>query len=913
MSGMLTSDYGDTAAALGGPAIPTPLGYVPASRMPKSDTPSVSDDPALDPEVRKRLLPKLSQNPTSGEIEVAAPKNSETNLTIARRQREMGENPSGDPSAKNPFSSAGGPDQIIDSTWVDLMKKYHPERVQGQSREQIIAMKYDPANVGMSHELATKYDEENARFLASNRIPPTPNNINLAYRAGPEGAKAIIMAAQTNPNALVKDVVPAMGTPGNNGAGNMTVGQIMANPYGRGPGGAEESDPRSRYVGAQGNAILAQMLADQEAGKARVAKLDRDYKPIEVPERPKPPDTDPLATFGTLAGVFATLAAGFSRTPAIAAMNGLAGAIHGAKEHDWELYKAQYDQFKTMSEYAFKAHDQHSADIRDALEMMSKNMAAGTAMMNATIALSQDDEMKKLHDRQKYVEMWKLQEERNKNKQETERKYPETLAALKLTAALENLKYQQEHGTPEQIEEATRVVREVQAERAETVRSGLGGFKTTGSLTAQEELRMMAEFDKQNPGASIDERAAYWNRLKGREDPDRKTDLRERELSRKERLDKLNADHRARMADIAEDRNISTVERDRRLAEERERHDRATEALTEKKIETGAEIAREQISSREKIATDRWKAQQLAQEGSLKAERRDRFEEIKSKMPEGTPASAIWDQVDRQILEAKAPPISEFGLRSAAERFIAGDKTALQGFGRNPVLFGKIESEIAKVAQERGISGTELTRIQQDYQVATKALKDFATGKQGQTAQALNVVTQHLGLLSDAAKALATNDSRTINRLENAFKNEFGWDEPITFNAIKTIVGSEVEKAVAGSNGAVEDRRDLRQGLAADATPGQLASVIEGYKGLMAGQLQGLEKTYERSTHRADFRDEFLLPEAKREMDRIAPRGGQSATPQSSGPKDGDTAMSKSGKPIIYRNGKWEYSDAGSR
>ena len=31
------------------------------------------------------------------------------------------------------------------------------------------------------------------------------------------------------------------------------------------------------------------------------------------------------------------------------------------------------------------------------------------------------------------------------------------------------------------------------------------------------------------------------------------------------------------------------------------------------------------------------------------------------------------------------------------------------------------------------------------------------------------------------------------------------------------------------------------------------------------------------------------------------------------GPQEGDTSTSKSGKPIIYRNGKWEYQDASTQ
>jgi hypothetical protein len=524
-------------------------------------------------------------------------------------------------------------------------------------------------------------------------------------------------------------------------------------------------------------------------------------------------------------------------------------------------------------------------------------------MLDVSLALSNDEHSRKLADQHAWVELEEHNERVRKSTEELQRRQPVTEAAGLLRVAEQQRDVAYKSGDPAAIKAADDAVNQAAAhlqqesQRLDMIERSIKGTSYTGKQLTPRQLAMQ-RFIEENPHATAEQLREFDLRFK--EDAPDVAARKDRELERKERLDKMNADHRNRMADIAEDRNISTAERDRRLAEERERHDRATEQLGERR----ADIAEAAISSRERIAADKWRAQQLAQEGSQKAERKARFDELKAAMPPDTPASKVWDAVDQQMMEAKAPHISEFGLRSAAERFIAGDKTALQGFGRNPVLFGKIESEIAKVAQEKGLSGTDLTRIQQDFAAATKAVKDFATGKQGQTAQSLNVATQHLALLSEAARALAQNDSRTLNRIQNAFKNEFGWDEPITFNAIKTIVGSEVEKAVAGSAGALEDRRELRDGLSAQSTPEQLTSVIEGYKGLMAGQLQGLEKTYERTTRRTDFRDEFLLPEARKEMDRIAPRAGQGA---SQGPRDGETSTSKSGKPIVYRNGNWEY------
>lgn len=859
-SGLLTSDYGmnsdpvsANASALGAP--PPELRPRPAPTM----KPVGTGDPNAPVFIAPKTTPEISGKP-------------ETNLTIARRQREQGENPSRDPNAQNPYSSAGGKNQIIDGTWLELMGRHHPEMIQGQTKEQILAMK---TNGALNDEMAGKYDEENARALSAHGIAPTPNFVNVMYRAGPGDGLKLIQAAQSNPGALVKDIAPALASPGNNGAGDMTVGQFLMTPYGKGPGAPDGSTPQQQFTIARGNQILAQLQQDEQTGREQLAKLDRSYKPLEFGQPPKPPETDPLKTFGSLAGVFATLAAGFSRTPAIAAMNGLSGAMDAAKKNDWETYKAQYDQFKTGSELMLRAHEQHSSDVRLALETMTRNMAAGTAMLNATMALSNDEAMQKHMALGDYVQMGRLQDERDKTAREIKNTMPVTLATADLTATLENLKAAQQGGNPEEIQKATELVTKAENQLAAVKRAGLGGAKPETPQAIS-----LRRFMDENPTASAQDIQRFITGFK--EDAPNVA-------ARKEAADAVKARHYEALERIADDKTASVDKRAERIADERERHDKAMEELVNKRLS----------------------AAETTKSGSASAERSARFRELKELTPEATD-SQLWDAVDRQMLMAKTPHMSEGGLRVAAERFLAGDATALSGFGRNPGMFAQIENMIAKVAEERHMKPQDIVMAKARYGAMSKALKDFATGKQGQTAQSLNVATQHLALLGEAAKALAQNDSRTLNLLQNAFKHEFGWDQPVTFNAIKSIVGSEVEKAVAGSAGALEDRRELREGLSANSTPEQVQSVIEGYKGLMAGQLQGLEKTYERTTGQQDFRDTFLLPEAAVEMNRLAPRPQESVSFGGSELPDAARRLLTPGHETTFSNGQiWTQGDDG--
>ena len=159
-----------------------------------------------------------------------------------------------------------------------------------------------------------------------------------------------------------------------------------------------------------------------------------------------------------------------------------------------------------------------------------------------------------------------------------------------------------------------------------------------------------------------------------------------------------------------------------------------------------------------------------------------------------------------------------------------------------------------------------LTRAQQinpDFDATTydgrqKAARDFSTGKQGQTAQSLNVAIEHLSTLQDAADALGNGNVQAFNKLGNFIATQTGKPAPGNFEATKKIVADEVVKAVVGSGGGVSDREEAARVIQSASSPQQLKGVIDQYTSLLAGQLHGLRQTYERTTGRKDFEQTFL-------------------------------------------------------
>lgn len=128
----------------------------------------------------------------------------------------------GDPTAKNPKSSAAGLGQFINSTWITMIRKYRPDVAAGKSATDLIALK---SNAGLSREMTRRYAEENAAILGAAGFQATAGNVYLAHFAGPGGAKAILGA---NDAASVSSVLPSGVIEANPFLRGMTVADVKA-------------------------------------------------------------------------------------------------------------------------------------------------------------------------------------------------------------------------------------------------------------------------------------------------------------------------------------------------------------------------------------------------------------------------------------------------------------------------------------------------------------------------------------------------------------------------------------------------------------------------------------------------------------------------------------------------------------
>ncbi len=151
-------------------------------------------------------------------------------------------------------------------------------------------------------------------------------------------------------------------------------------------------------------------------------------------------------------------------------------------------------------------------------------------------------------------------------------------------------------------------------------------------------------------------------------------------------------------------------------------------------------------------------------------------------------------------------------------------------------------------------------------QSAMTTERTFASGPEARAVRAFNVVTQHLGVLREAADALQNGNVQKLNKLGQTFAENLGSPVPTNFDAVKTIVTNEMNKAIIGGAGAVFDRAEIQSTISKANSPQQIVGVIDNYIKLAAGQLSGLQKQYESGTGKKDFDQRFISQATKQLM-----------------------------------------------
>lgn len=140
---------------------------------------------------------------------------------LAQATQESGLNP----AAKNRTSSAAGPFQFLERTWLDLFRRHGAAYGQGElagaiqsrngipsvadpaARRKILDLRHD---VDLSAGMAARYlSEGRARLEQRLKRPVSETESRIAYVMGVGGAAKLIRAAESTPKATAAEVLPS--------------------------------------------------------------------------------------------------------------------------------------------------------------------------------------------------------------------------------------------------------------------------------------------------------------------------------------------------------------------------------------------------------------------------------------------------------------------------------------------------------------------------------------------------------------------------------------------------------------------------------------------------------------------------------------------------------------------------------
>lgn len=102
-------------------------------------------------------------------------------------------------TAKNPRSTALGPFQFLDATFLDITRRHFATETEALSEEQVLALRIDPA---FARKAAVALTRDNADYLASAGLSASFTNLRMAHLVGPGAAARLLQAPPTSQVAL---------------------------------------------------------------------------------------------------------------------------------------------------------------------------------------------------------------------------------------------------------------------------------------------------------------------------------------------------------------------------------------------------------------------------------------------------------------------------------------------------------------------------------------------------------------------------------------------------------------------------------------------------------------------------------------------------------------------------------------
>lgn len=125
----------------------------------------------------------------------------------------------------NPRSTALGPFQFIEGTFLYVVGKHFRDEVDGLNRAEVLALR---TKRPFARKVIAEYSRELARHLDRHGLEATYGNLRLAYLLGPTGATRMLKAPR---DKLVRKIISAAAVTANPFLANMRAADLIARAY----------------------------------------------------------------------------------------------------------------------------------------------------------------------------------------------------------------------------------------------------------------------------------------------------------------------------------------------------------------------------------------------------------------------------------------------------------------------------------------------------------------------------------------------------------------------------------------------------------------------------------------------------------------------------------------------------------
>lgn len=170
-----------------------------------------------------------------------------------------------------------------------------------------------------------------------------------------------------------------------------------------------------------------------------------------------------------------------------------------------------------------------------------------------------------------------------------------------------------------------------------------------------------------------------------------------------------------------------------------------------------------------------------------------------------------------------------------------------------------------------------------DHDIENAVRRDFTSGHDSDTVNAINTAYNHLDKFAAAAQALKGGSSKAMNEMANALGVQFqqGASPQVISDLVKQALKGEVSRAFTGAGATVDEQRNLDTSFSNANSLDTMLGVVSEAKGLLKGKETNLQNKFNSGTQ---GKPNFI---------------GENA------PKDGDTKTNSHGDKVTFKGGKW--------